>query len=225
MQILTIPMARIADLYGPEVLPFVSIGVGILVFLSLVLRLQEYITFIPSTVTNGTSLGVACLIFLYQFKNALGLPGFVVRQSVLEYLYHCFELIPKTNVWSLLMFSVTFSGLWLAMRYRPTLPHTVIVSIAGVAVGFTLKMILPADTFVSSIDTIYSRYGDLTTSLFDAPQWKSNFWSLSLIGYIFEITFIVLIESYSSAKMTYDHSGLHFSQQHEVLGLSIASIL
>jgi MFS superfamily sulfate permease-like transporter len=181
--------------------------------------------FIPSTVTHGTSLGVACLIFLYQFKNALGLPGFIVRQSVLEYMYHCFELIPKTNPWSLIMFVISFTGLYLAGRYKPALPHTVIVGVAGVLVGFILKMSLSPETFVSSIDTIYSRYGDLRTSLFQAPVWKDNFWSLSLIGYIFELSFIVLIESYSSARMTYDNSGLHFSQQHEVLGLAVANLV
>lgn len=181
--------------------------------------------FIPSTVTHGTSLGVACLIFLYQFKNALGLPGFVVRQSVLEYMYHCFELLPQTNIWSVIMFVTTFAALYVGGRYRPTLPFTVIVGIAGVLVGFTLKMVLSPEVFVSQIDTLYSRYGDLRTDVFQAPKWKSEFWSLSLIGYILELSFIVLIESYSSARMTYDHSGLHFSQQHEVLGLAVASIL
>jgi MFS superfamily sulfate permease-like transporter len=59
--------------YGEGVLPWVAIGAGVALFIMLLLRVHEYATFVPSTVTQGVSLGVALLIMIYQFKNALGL--------------------------------------------------------------------------------------------------------------------------------------------------------
>jgi SulP family sulfate permease len=66
-------LSKLSGEYGPDIIPMVALGCGVLSMLVHLLKLEKYCTLIPVSVLEGFSLGVAITIGFGQFNFALGL--------------------------------------------------------------------------------------------------------------------------------------------------------
>jgi SulP family sulfate permease len=69
---------------GPEIIPLVAFWGGILSFCVYLSKLENYCCWIPISVLEGFSLGVACAIGFGQWKFAFGLQGLTVHKKFYE---------------------------------------------------------------------------------------------------------------------------------------------
>ena len=66
-------LSKLSGTYGPDIIPMVALGGGLVSFVVFLLKLEKYCTLIPISVLEGFSLGVAITIGFGQFNFALGL--------------------------------------------------------------------------------------------------------------------------------------------------------
>ncbi len=74
-------IAAYAATHGTDGLPTLTVITGLMILAAYLLRLERYLIFIPSSVINGFTLGVALIIAFGQFNAAFGLYGLTKHES------------------------------------------------------------------------------------------------------------------------------------------------
>ena len=210
-------VAAAVDRHGIEGVMLATMIAGAFLMLAGLLRLGTFIKFIPYPVTVGFTAGIACIIFVSQVKDLLGLriagkePAAVVPK--LEVLAQSIGTISPAAV-ALSLLSI---GLIAATkRLRPTWPGMLIaVVVAAVA---TWALGLP-------VETIGSRFGGIP-SMLPAPALPPL--SLAKVEAVLPdaIAFALLgaIESLLSAVVADGMSGRRHRSNCELLAQGVANI-
>jgi len=166
--------------------------------------------------------------FLNQFdtiKNFTSLPEADLTNeeseiNVLNKLVDSFSFIKNAKLSCFLVFLITFHSLYLLLKYYPEKPWMIISSIAGILIGFFLK---------GKIDTLHSKFGNLTLNLFDISYLQEKgfyfFFNLHMLIESITIAFIISLGTLINAKAADSITNTRFNKQKEITALSLSNVL
>merc|ERR1719440_1094657 len=115
--------------YGPEVLPWLSLASAAITVVAAALKLHEYCLFMPKCVFEGFVLGVTMTICFGQMDDGFGLTpghpphvdGFEINPIVLKLIASC-QALHTIQLASALLFVIGTLGMLLLYRWRPFVP-------------------------------------------------------------------------------------------------------
>jgi SulP family sulfate permease len=213
--------------YGTFVLPVIALLSAVMIYLLLFTRAIEFVTFVPSMVTHGVTLGTSALVIIYQLKFALGLAGNIHASSVPYYILEmCSTAISSTNWRAVLMFGVALALSYTIIRWGRGFNIAFVLVPLGIIIGWLLDFTLRNQTMEKPyIETLGSRYGHIEFHPFLMTHWQTALFNWEVIGKAMEVAFICVMESYSTAQMTYEITGKRFSKNHEMFSLATANFV
>jgi len=225
-------LSRYALMFGVGVLPVLSVSSGLVMLLVYVFHLDRYVTFLPSSVIHGFTLGVAILIAGGQIGAAFGLPPISATPHFLENVWNNMELISQghTHWHSFILFMTMWLALFILVKKVPGVPWMVPIAGMGVIIGYLGEH---GDGW--RVTTLKDKYGDLSLSIMSpAPLWSSVSSSLStsvgrgsaldlLTGSV-SVAFVGVLESLISGKIADGMTKTSMHQRQEVLAVSMANL-
>lgn len=121
------------------------------------LRLGTYVKFIPYPVTIGFSSGIACIIFLSQLRDALGIPSEEgAHGNIFQQLSSLSSSLPSSSPQAFFTAVATIALIVVVKRFKPGWPSMLI------AVAVTSALAALSDM---SVVTIGERFGGIPRSL------------------------------------------------------------
>ena len=187
--------------YGQDVLPLLAIMSGILSMIVFATNMDKLALFVPANTMQGFTIAVAIIIACNQINFALGLdkvprhPSFV--DNVIENLNHA----GATEWQAVVMFISFLSGQIVLARFFPRIPWAIVMACFGILLGYLSGI----DGVMSyKIRTLDSRYPGLSLSLFNIPNFKSDYFTPQTFYVLFlnalSVTFVAILETLISAK-------------------------
>ncbi|MFF3914337.1 SulP family inorganic anion transporter [Streptomyces sp. NPDC001852] len=132
---MTVVLVPIVAQYGPTAVLTVGLMAGVLLVVLAALRAGRYMQYVPASVIEGFTLGIAGVIGLQQVPNALGVPK-PEGDQVLVVTWHAVEEFVKAPNWTAAGLVVGVVVLMLAgARWRPTVPFSIIAVIAATVIA------------------------------------------------------------------------------------------
>ena len=210
-------VASAVDRHGIEGVMLATLIAGGFLMAAGLLRLGTFIKFIPYPVTVVFTAGIACIIFVSQVKDLLGLqiagkePAAIVPK--LEVLAHAIGSVSPAAVGLSLLSIGIIAG---AKRWRPNVPG-MLVAVVVCAVA-TWAFGLP-------VETIGSRFGGIP-SMLPAPALPPLSWAKVEAVLPDAVAFALLgaIESLLSAVVADGMSGRRHRSNCELLAQGVANI-
>lgn len=204
----------IAAQFGMAGLTVATIMAGIMLIIMGVLRLGDFIKFIPKTITVGFTFGIAVSIVAGQIKDFFGLDMGAVPAEFIEKIIALGENFHTLSLETLMigMLALMIQIFW----PRVKIPGSLVAIIVTTAiVGFAK---LPVKTI-----------GDLYTIKSGLPTFTVPEISLSLISQMispaFTIAILAAIESLLSCVVSDSMIGGHHSPNAELIGQGIGNIM
>ncbi|MEU5219655.1 SulP family inorganic anion transporter [Streptomyces sp. NPDC020807] len=212
---MTVVLVPIVAQYGPDGVLAVGLLAGLLVIALALARAGRYMAYVPASVIEGFTLGIALVIGLQQLPNALGVPK-PEGERVLVVTWRAVEEFVRTPNWAAVALA---AGVALAMlagaRLRPAVPFSIVAVVAatGVAQVFHLDAAPPI--------------GDLPSGL---PAPSLAFLDLSALGSLLApavaVAALAALESLLSAQVA---DGMTVGQKHdpdrELFGQGLANVV
>lgn len=225
--LLTSNLVNTVTTYGTFVLPVIALIAAILIYLMIFTRAIEFVTFVPSMVTHGVTLGTALLVIIYQLKFALGLAGNIHASSVPYYILEVIKAALTSANWrAIVMFAVAIAITWAVLRWGRGVPIAFVLLPLGILAGWLFDHYLNNQTVDTPyIETLGTRYGHIEFHPFLLNHWQAALFNWEVIGKAMEVAFICVMESYSTAQMTYEITGKRFSKNHEMFSLATANFI
>lgn len=214
---LTAILASAALVFGPAALSSLAIISGVMILIAWVLRLDKYISYIPSSVIHGFTLSVAVVIGLTQLNFAFGLQGLTKHSHFIQNVFETFSHIQLANpaITGFFIFSLIF--LFGLLKFAPKLPGVVVLAPIAIAIGYMAqKGMLPFDLI-----TLGEVFPNLHLSIFSIPDLSfSNAYIIPALT----ITLVAILETEISAKIADKMTKTKHDQRKEVFGLGLANI-
>jgi SulP family sulfate permease len=204
-------------------LAYLAILTGLICFFIFILKWERFVLLVPSSVTEGFTLGVALIIALNQLNFALGLPKPHVRhESFVDNMLENLLLVDQLDWASLVLFTVSLVALLVLITKFGKVPWAIILATLGIIGGALIANdVIPG----KNIQTLETRFGDLDFALFSLPRFSSSFVSLDFFSAAFSIAFVAVLETLISAKIADGLTHTHFNQRREVFGLALANLV
>lgn len=213
---------------------YLSIASGLLIFAIYILRLDKFLSYIPSSVMYGFSVGIALVVMFGQIPAILGIPKDIMTHGHdhnFEKILEPFKHLIHSNWLSIILF-ISFLGLTLIItKYLKKIPAVVLVAPLGIVVGYVLSLAQVKDSIkLPVLYTLGSEFKnfsfnpfqinlipkDLSTfSIFTQPL----FWQSALT-----IAIIASLETLITAKIADKQTKSRCNTSIELRGLSIANI-
>ncbi|MEV8454197.1 SulP family inorganic anion transporter [Streptomyces sp. NPDC052095] len=137
---MTVVLVPIVAQYGPGGVLTVGLIAGAMLIALALLRAGRYMAYIPASVVEGFTLGIACVIGLQQVPNALGVAE-PDGDKVLVATWRAAEEFVRAPDWTALALAL---GVMLVMllgaRWRPAVPFSIVAVIAATAVVQVLHL-------------------------------------------------------------------------------------
>ena len=173
-------LASFAIRFGTDVLPFLAIVAGLMSMAVWVFRFDRYFTVIPGSVIHGFTLGVAFIIGLNQTAYAFGirLTAAERHEKFTDNMIEVFSHLDRAKAAAFITFLVFLVLLLLAFKKYPRIPWVVVVCTIGIIMGGMMK----AGAFFMTLDSLETRYGDLTLSLVNVPTFQPAFYRVEVIS-------------------------------------------
>lgn len=146
----------ITNHYGYEGLLMATFMAGIILILMGILRMGSLLKYIPQTLITGFTSAIGVIIFTTQIKDFLGYThGEIPDPFLLKWAYYIKNL-KYINLWSLLIGLLTIAIIVILPRITKKVPA-----------AFAALIIMTLITRLTNlpVDTIYSKFGDLSFSL------------------------------------------------------------
>ena len=202
--------------FGMAGLTVATIMAGIMLIIMGVLRLGDFIKFIPKTITVGFTLGIAVSIVAGQIKDFFGLEMGAVPAEFIEKMIALGENFNTLSLETCMigMLALLIQIFW--PRVSKKIPGSLVaIIVTTVIVGFAK---LPVKTI-----------GDLYTIKSGLPTFTVPEISLSLISQMispaFTIAILAAIESLLSCVVSDSMIGGHHSPNAELIGQGIGNIM
>ncbi|MFE4872064.1 SulP family inorganic anion transporter [Streptomyces sp. NPDC056682] len=132
---MTVVLVPIVAQYGPSGVLTVGLIAGLMLIALALLRAGRCMAYIPASVVEGFTLGIACVIGLQQIPNALGVakPG---ADKVLVVAWRAAgEFVRDPNWIALALALGVMLVMLLGARLRPTIPFSIVAVIAATIVA------------------------------------------------------------------------------------------
>ena len=208
------------------ILPFLAILVGLVILLVYVLKLDRYLTYIPSSVMYGFAAGVAILIALTQLNDALGLVGLEKHPHFIENMKETVVHLSQVSVSTLGIFIIFLTTLLVWKKYIKKVPGVIPVAILGILFGYAVKhLALPFDVI-----TLGDRY-TLDAALYQALDIhsflafvQSPSGIMLLVKTAVVVALVAILETLITAKLADKLTKTTSNAQIELRGLGLANI-
>ncbi|MFF0430753.1 SulP family inorganic anion transporter [Streptomyces sp. NPDC004327] len=211
---MTVVLVPIVARYGPSGVLTVGFLAGLIVVALALVRAGRYMAYIPASVVEGFTLGIALVIGLQQIPHALGVPK-PEGDRVLAVTWRAVGEFTEAPDWTSVGLALGVAAIMLiGARRRPTLPFSIVAVIAAtvVAQAFHLDAAKPI--------------GDLPAGL---PVPSLDFLDLSRVGSLIApavaVAALAALESLLSARVA---DGMTVGQKHdpdrELFGQGLANL-
>ncbi|MEV8440503.1 SulP family inorganic anion transporter [Actinosynnema sp. NPDC051121] len=131
---MTVVLVPIAAAHGAGGVLTVGLIAGLLLVVLAVARAGRAMRYVPASVVEGFTLGIACVIGLQQLPNALGVPV-GDGERVLVIAWDAVRDFAVTPNWTAIGVAVAVAAVMLAgARWRPTVPFSIVAVIAATLV-------------------------------------------------------------------------------------------
>ncbi|MER5204726.1 SulP family inorganic anion transporter [Streptomyces sp. NPDC002825] len=211
---MTVVLVPIVAQYGPSGVLTVGLIAGVIVIGLAVAKAGRYMAYIPASVVEGFTLGIALVIGLQQVPGALGVPK-PEGDRVLAVTWRAIEEFVKAPNWTALGLALGVAAVMLVgARWRPTVPFSIVAVIAATVLAqvFHLDKAAPI--------------GDLPAGL---PAPSLGFVDLSQLGSLLApaaaVAALAALESLLSAQVA---DGMTVGQKHdpdrELFGQGLANL-
>ncbi|TNV75020.1 hypothetical protein FGO68_gene2290 [Halteria grandinella] len=214
---------QLVKTYGVEVMPWITIIVGIYIYIAGLLKWHHLSDFIPVYVIEGFLLGIASLFFFSYSDYMFGLTdnhsnrGVELYESYYDMYVSFFQrgdLNFAMAAWGVFIF------LQLGRIFYRQFPWIFITTLTGL----TLGILFPTEK------CLRSAYGEVGIQInlieFDGPKFNPNFQVVEdLLIKAFPITLFILIQNQFCAKAGQALSGVRCDYDQEIKCVSIANIL
>ena len=205
--------------HGVTILPLLAILSGIIILIVYAFRLERYISFIPASVIHGFTLGVAFIIALGQVNFALGLKNLPVHERLLENLMESFKHLNQIHWATILLFVVGFVFLMVWRKVVKGIPGVIILAPIGILLGY----LSGAGIIDVQLQTLFSKFGDISGNLFAIPK-ISFIFNKQIISGSVAIALVAILETLLSAKIADGMTKTKHDTRKEVLGVGLANI-
>ncbi len=211
---MTVVLVPIVAQYGPRGVLTVGLIAGVMVIGLAVARAGRYMAYIPASVVEGFTLGIALVIGLQQLPNALGVPK-PGGERVLQVTWRAVEEFVQAPNWTAVALAAGVVVVMLTgSRWRPAIPFSIVAVIAATVVAqvFHLDEAAPI--------------GDLPAGL---PAPSLGFVDFSQVGSLLApalaVAVLAALESLLSAQVA---DGMTVGQKHdpdrELFGQGLANL-
>ncbi|TNM25197.1 SulP family inorganic anion transporter [Streptomyces sedi] len=211
---MTVVLVPIVAAHGAGGVLMVGLLAGIILVALALARAGRYMSYIPASVVEGFTLGIACVIGLQQVPGALGVAD-AEGERVLTVTWHAVESFARDpNVTAVALAAGVVAVMLAGARWRPTLPFSIIAVVAATLVAqvFHLDDATPI--------------GDLPAGL---PVPSLGFLDLGTLGALLPsavaVAALAALESLLSARVA---DGMTTGQRHdpdrELFGQGVANI-
>ncbi|WP_338678140.1 SulP family inorganic anion transporter [Streptomyces sp. SCSIO 30461] len=211
---MTVVLVPIVAEYGPGGVLTVGLMAGVLLIGLALVKAGRYMAYVPAPVVEGFTLGIACVIGLQQFPNALGVDK-PEGEKVLAVAWRSVVAFTEAPNWMALGLSVGVAVVMLVgARWRPTVPFSIVAVIAATIVVevFHLQEVAPIGALPSGLPA--PSLGFLDVSALG-----------SLLGPAVAVAALAALESLLSATVA---DGMTVGQRHdpdrELFGQGVANL-
>ncbi|MFF4407541.1 SulP family inorganic anion transporter [Streptomyces sp. NPDC001404] len=152
---MTVVLVPIVARYGPGGVLTVGLVAGLMLIALALARAGRYMQYVPASVVEGFTLGIAGVIGLQQVPNALGVPK-PEGDKALVVTWRAIEAFVRAPNWTAVaLAAVVAAVMLLGARWRPTVPFSIIAVIAATAVAqvFHLDAARPIGDLPSGLPT------------------------------------------------------------------------
>lgn len=183
----------IVEKYGINGLIFSTFFAGLLLILFGFLRLGTLLKYFPYTVIVGFTTGIAFIIFSSQIKDFFGLNIGNLPSDFIEKWIIYIKNFNSINIYSVLIGVITIIIIIIFQRYFKNIPGSLVAIIVTTVI---------VKIFNFPVETIGSRFGDISTSSFKIIIPSLNFSQIKeLLNPIISIALLGGIESLLSATV------------------------
>ncbi|WP_374987041.1 SulP family inorganic anion transporter [Streptomyces fradiae] len=212
---MTVVLVPIVAQHGPGGVLTVGLLAGLIVVGLALARAGRYMTYIPASVVEGFTLGIALVIGLQQLPHALGVaePG---GERVLVVAWRAVEAFVRAPNWTAAAIAAGVAAVMLlGARIRPAVPFSIVAVVAATAVAQVFHLDAAAPI------------GDLPAGL---PAPSLGFLDLSAVGSLLApavaVAALAALESLLSAQVA---DGMTVGQRHdpdrELFGQGLANVV
>ncbi len=213
-------LATFVLLHGVEDLPLLAIVTGLVTLLAYIFNWWKYLVFVPASVIHGFTLGVAFIIAFNQTNFAFGLKNLEPQESFIKGVIESLTHIAQLNIPATVLFIVGLVFIVLWGKRFPKFPGAILLAVIGIILGYLAdKKILGF-----SLDTLYTKYGDLQVNLFSFPSFNLESMDRAFFVTVMTVALIGIIESLISAKIADGMTHSKSDKKKEILGLGLANI-
>lgn len=214
---LTAILAAAALQFGPVALSSIAIIAGVIIIAAWALRLDKYITYIPSSVIHGFTLSVAIVIALNQLNFAFGIQGLPKHPHFISNVLETLRNIQLADPAITGFFILSLVFLFALLRFAKKVPGAVVLAPIAILFGYLAqKGILPFDLI-----TLGEVFPNLHLSIFSIPDLSfSNEYVLPACT----VALVAILETILSAKIADKMTRTKHDQRKEILGLGLANI-
>jgi SulP family sulfate permease len=210
-------LAAYALVYGASSLPTIAIFTGLFILVAYFFKLERYLIYFPASTLHGFTLGVAIIIILNQINYACGLLKLPIHERFLGNVFESLKHLPEISWVTVTCFLFFLIALFILVRLMPKIPSAIILAPIAIALGY----ISTTQNFIFSIQTLESKYPDLSLSLFMFPSFR---FSYALLVPAITIAIIAILETMISARIADGITRTKHNKRKEMLGLSFANI-
>ncbi|MBP1672866.1 MAG: inorganic anion transporter, sulfate permease (SulP) subfamily protein [Bacteroidetes bacterium] len=208
---------------GSFALPIIAIVAGIIIFLFYIFKFDKYIIFIPRSVVQGFTLGVAFLIAFGQLDSILGVTGVAKTENMIDNIVATLSHFSKIRwaVFAIFIFSVLFIILW--DKKIKKLPGSIIIAFIGIIAA----IILDKTNSTFSLTILSDKFADIKPVFFENFYKEINpsiFFTKKIWSTAFAVSVIGILETLLSGQIAKQMTKVPFNRSKEVLGLSIANL-
>lgn len=152
--------------WTPDILPWIAIFSAVVLAICYVLKLQNYMLFMPKAVFEGFTLGVAVIIGFGQLNFALGLHPAHKHAEFIENLVESFKELPNADYQSYSLFIPLTILLYVLAKYVPKVPWMTVLPVATIILGY----ITDAQHVAWQLPTLKTTYGALPANVVVLPK-------------------------------------------------------
>jgi len=212
-----------AIVHGSASLPVIAILAGVIILFFYIFKFDKYIIFIPRSVVQGFTLGVAFIIAFGQLDSIFGVTGIEKGESIVDNialtLSHFTEF--RWSVFAIFLGSVFFILLW--DHKIKKLPGSIIIAFVGI-VG---AIILQKTNSPYMFSVLSDKFPDIKPLFFDNFYKDFSFdilLSKKIWATAFAVAVIGILETLLSGQIAKQMTKIPFNRSKEVLGLSLANL-
>jgi sulfate permease, SulP family len=206
----------VIEKYGYDGLLIATMMAGALLIAAGLLRVGDWIKYIPEPVVTGFTAGIAVIIFTSQLRDLFGLSIASVPADFLAKLEAFWGARDTISLITLGLAAAALVVILVLRKYVPKAPGF-LIAVAGASAAVILLQ-LP-------VDTIQSRFGGVPSG-FPAPALPAFSWGKiqALVQPAFTIAFLAGVESLLSAMVADGMTGRRHRSNCELVAQGVANI-